>query len=504
MAKRARLLVGIDVGTSSCKSTVVTPAGRVVAEAGVGYPTRRTSLGEVSQDPADWLRAVETTLTAVVGRVDAEAIDAIGVTAPAHYAVLLDRGRRPLGRALLSSDRRPSATAARLRERIGERFFATTGVALTAGWTLPQLRWRIDEEPGLRRLLRRVLVSKDWIRAELTGVDATDPSDAQGTAMFDLRGGDWSAELVEAAGISREHLPPIRTAGSIGGSLTPSWARRLGLRSGVPIAVGATDTAAELVSVDAVEPGDAILKVASTGTVVVVTDTPHPDARLLTYPHAHPQRFYAVAATSTAATSDAWLRGVLRDDDDRDGELDRDRARRLAARVPPGSEGLVFLPFLEGERSPYWDPDLRGALLGLTSAHGRGHICRAVLEGVAMSLRDCRDAMGDTGLALRDPVLAGGGLRSRLWQEIVVDALDQPSRVVATQGPSIGAALLAGRAVGLPAHGARSNRGAPRGRRVLPDAERARVYDDLYEVYRDAVVALGEISHRLARGVGAG
>ena len=497
MVRRERLLVGIDVGTSSCKSSVLTPSGRVVAEASEGYPTRRTAAGEVSQDPTEWLRAVTMTLRDAIRQVDASAIEAIGVTAPAHYAVLLDRERRPLRRCLLSSDGRPAATAARLREDIGDRFFRTTGVALTAGWTLPQLRWLLDEDPGLARRLHRVLISKDWIRSELTGVDVTDPSDAAGTAMFDLWAGTWSVDLVEAAGVSLDVLPPIHPATAVGGALSPGWGRRLGLRSGIPVAVGATDTAAELVSVGAVEVGDAIIKIASTGTVVVVTNEPRPDPRLLTYPHAVPGRFYGLAATSTAATSDVWLRSALLGTGAGDPELGRDEARRLAARVPPGSDGLLFLPYLEGERSPRWDAELRGAFLGLSSSHTRAHLCRAVLEGVAMSLRDCRDAMADAGLELNEPILAGGGLRSPLWQRIVVDVLDQPSRHMTTQGPSIGAAMIAGSAVGLEV-AAGSSGGRRRGRRVLPDPDRARTYDGLYRIYGDAAQALTDISHELA------
>jgi xylulokinase len=499
MARRAPLLIGVDVGTSSCKSTVLTVRGRVLAEAAASYPTRRTAAGEVSQDPADWLRAMQTTLGDVVSRVDGAAVEAIGVTAPAHYAVLLDAARRPLGRVLLSSDGRPAQTAARLRERIGERFYELTGVALTAGWTLPQVRWILDSDPDMPPRLAMVLIAKDWIRAELTGVDATDPTDAAGTGMFDLRAGAWSTELLEAAGIGPDQVPPIRPSTSVGGTLAPTWARRLGLRSGIPVGVGATDTAAELVSVGAVEPGDAIIKIASTGTVVVVTDRPRPDRRLLTYPHAIAGRSYGAAATSTAATSDVWLRTVLSGPAGASGaDLARDDARRLAARVPPGSDGLLFVPHLEGERSPYWDAHLRGAFLGLTSSHHRGHLYRAVLEGVAMSLRDCAEAMADAGLALVDPVLAGGGLRSPLWQRIVVDTLGVPARALAVQGPSIGAALLAGEAAGLGTvrrHGStRRRRGTP----IAPDPARARLYADRYRTYRDAVEAVTAVSHRLA------
>jgi xylulokinase len=346
--------------------------------------------------------------------------------------------------------------------------------------------------------LRRVLVGKDYVRFKLTGEGATDPSDAAGTALYDQGRAVWSAELCAEAGIETAILPPIKPATAIGGRLTGTWARLLGLPAGTPVAVGATDTAAELVSVGAVEAGDAIVKIASTGTVVGVTGHLQPHPALLAYPHAVPERWYTVAATSTAATAFMWLRELLFAGDHPSFADAYHRMDEMAGRVPPGSDGLLYLPFLEGERSPYWDEDRRAAFLGLSSSHTRDHLCRAVLEGVALSLRACREVMTHAGIAVEHPVYAGGGMASTVWRTILASVLGLEGTLAEPQGPAVGAAYLAAASIGVPPAINGRIEARPRLSPLKPVTAWMPVYDELFTAYSEAVLATADVSHRLA------
>ena len=486
--------LGVDVGTSGCKSALISARGRLVATASATYPTRRTGDGEVTQAPRDWLRAAAATMRECTARTDGQ-VAGICVTAPSHVGVLLDRDAEPIGRALLYSDARPEAVAAELRRTYGDGFFETTFVELTSAWTLPQLVW-LRRELGRRAWsrVRRLLMQKDYVRFAMTGSVATDPSDAVGTAMVDQRTGAWSAELCAEAGLSPRQLPAITPVDAIGGALNRSWSQRTGIPAGTPVAVGGTDTVAELVSLNAVEPGDSIVKIASTGTIVTVSDTPRPNPQLLTYPHGLPGRWYSAAATNSAATAYNWLRGVIGAGRTL-GPAAYSAMDRAAGRVPPGAEGALFLPFLEGERVPYWDRRLRGAFLGLSSIHGPEHLLRAVMEGVALSLRDCLELMRGADLPVEKPYFTGGGVTSRVWRSILAGALGQTGYLAEPQGPAVGAALIAQTAVG----GAGWATARLRVKPVSPPDECVAAYDRLYGIYLDAVRATAPLSHQLCR-----
>lgn len=480
----SRAYIGVDAGSSGCKA-VLLERGRVAASAFAAYPTSRTSAGAATQDAEAWLRAVATTVRRCARSARGPVLG-LGLTAPAHNAVLVEADGRPRAPVILWCDARPTETASELRAAYGEAFVRRTHVRLDATWTLPQLVWLRRQEPGLFEGVENILVGKDYLRYRLTGIAATDPSDAQGTGVYDPGRGAWLTDVAEEHGLL-DLLPPILPATAPGGKLVRSAARSLGLRPGTPVVVGATDTAAELVSVDAVHAGDALVKVATTGTVVAVSDRPSGADHLLTYPHPL-AGWYAVAATSSAASAYQWLRAAT------GNRVSEARMDRLAAAVPPGAEGLMFLPYLEGERTPHWDRDLRGAFLGLAALHGQGHLCRAVLEGVAFSLRSCLEAQLDAGAALDEIRLTGGGLASPLWRSIVVAALGREAARWAPQGPALGSAVLA--ALGLEGRLPPLTR---RRQRVSPEPGWVERYEALYRTYVDAAATLAPVSHQLAR-----
>lgn len=494
----AGITVGVDVGTSSCKAVLLDRDGAVTHVAHASYPTRHRVDGEATQDPHHWLRAVRETLRSCAAALDGAELHGIGITAPAHVGVLTDAAGEPLARSLLAFDGRPAAIAAALRDRYGDPLFESTFVHLSAGWTLPQIHWLREREPAIWPRIRWLLTQKDWIRYRMTGQVLMDASDAAGTAMVDQRDRTWLEPVCRDVGLAPDQLPPIVASTASGGGLSPAWARATGLRAGTPVVVGATDTAAELVSVGAFSGGEGLVKIASTGTVVGVSRDPVLDRRLLTYPHVVPGTWYTLAATNAASTAYDWLRRTVAVRPSATGELPYAEMDRRAARVRPGAEGLLFLPFLAGERSPWWDADLRAAFLGISSAHTFGHLCRAVLEGVAMSLRSCWEAVAEAGLRIDRPVLGGGGVASASWRSILVAVLGTVARLVEPYGPAVGAAILAGAIDCTSASDIRARVATPRTSLVRPRADWSRTYDDLYDVYVLATARTADVSHRLA------
>jgi xylulokinase len=490
--------LGVDVGTSSCKTILLDRHARVIVSATRSYSTRRSADGAATQEPSDWLRAAAATMRECVRASGGHRVEAIGVTGPAHAAVLVDEAGEPLGPSLLFCDARPEATAEMLRAGYGDPFFETTFVNLSAAWTLPQLVWLQGQlTPSRWARIRTVLPQKDYVRFAMTGIAATDPSDAAGTAMVDQRTGSWAESLLADAGLTVDQVPPILPARASAGSLSPSWARRVGIPAGTPVAVGATDTVADLVSVNALEPGASIVKIASTGSVVAVSDRPHPHPQLLTYPFDPPRLWYSAAATNTAATAYSWLREVLSQRPSLGALAYRDMDA-AAARVPPGANGLLFLPFLEGERGRYWDRRLRAAFLGLSAAHTQSHLVRAVLEGVAFSLRDCLELMRALGLEVNQACFTGGGAGSRVWRSILAATLAQTGDLPDPQGPAVGAALLGAGALTGSEGSALALRAAPRLRRVEPNLEWVEIYERLYRMYLHAAAQQISLSHELA------
>ncbi len=503
MTRRQDVTIGVDVGTSGCKAVVFTSGGRVLHTAQAGYPTRRTVAGEVTQDPDDWLAAVREVLRSCAHAAAGRALTGIGITAPAHAAVICDAEGQPLAPSLLAFDARPAEVAQQVKDRYGESLFEATFVDLSAGWTLAQLTWLRGQAPELWPRIRWLLTEKDWIRYRLTGLALVDTSDAAGTAMIDQASATWLEPVCRDLGLSAEQLPPIVSSTAPGGQLTDEWAAATGMAAGTPIVVGATDTAAELLSVGAVKAGASLVKIASTGTVVGVSSEPTVDRKLLTYPHPVPGQWYTLAATNTATVAYQWLRETVFAAPSGPPAVTYEDINRRASGVAAGAEGALFLPFLDGERTPYWDAHLRAAFLGLSSSHRREHLARAVLEGVAMALRSCRDVMEGAGLPVRRPHLAGGGTSSPLWRSILVSALDQPGVLAEPQGPAVGAAILAMAAGAGSAAEIVERVPTPRTRTIEPVQEWISTYDALHHTYRLAAEAVTHVSHRLSGAAGA-
>jgi xylulokinase len=405
-------LVGLDVGTSGVKGIAISPHGDVLSVEEEQYPLSTPHAGWSEQDPDDWWRASER----VLARLPA---GPVGFSGQMHGLVTLDAGERVLRPAILWNDQRTAEECAEIEERIGlARLIELTGNRALTGFTAPKLLWLRRHEPEVFGRIAHVLLPKDYVRLRLEGERAIDAADASGTLLYDVAHRRWSAEVLAALDLPREWLPPAHESTEI---------------------AGAGDQAAGALGVGIDAPGPLSVALGTSGVVfgVLPRYSADPEARLHTFCHAVPGTWHAMGVMLSAAGSLRWLRGVLGGDES--ALVDE------AARWEPGTEGLLFLPYLTGERTPHADPGARGAFAGLTVRHDRGALTRAVLEGVAYGLRDSLELLRSLGFEAQIGRVSGGGARSDLWTEIVATVLQIPlERTAVDEGAAFGAALLAG------------------------------------------------------------
>ncbi len=495
------LLLGVDLGAGSLKATLVTPDGRAAGEGSHPVPTHQPHPGWSEQDPADWwtaLCAAVRAALAAAGDGAAARVAGIALSAGAHTQVLEDAEGRVIRRAILWNDQRSGAETRELRERADQRILDLGANRANPTWTLPQMLWLLRHEPANHARVHRMFLAKDWLRARLTGGWETDTIDALGTLMLNAAAVRWSEELCGMIGWPMGSLPPIIAPTEVVGTVTSDAAALTGLRAGTPVICGSSDTAVETFGAGMVEEGLGVLKLATAATVSVLSAVPRPDFELINYYHVVPDHWYVITGTNSCASAHRWLRDGFFAAEGFDG------MEAMAASVAPGSEGLIFHPYLNGERSPHWDPLLRGAFCGLSFRHGRAHFARALYEGIAFSLRDCAEVMRARGLGFGAARLTGGGARSATWRQALADVLGVPVELPAVADASFGAALLAGIGVGVfrDAHDA-----ARRAIRVVarhePNPATRDVYEEGFGIYRQAQCGLVEANHRLARLQGA-
>jgi xylulokinase len=491
-------VLGIDVSTTATKAVLVDAAGTVagIGTAEYGYQIPQPLWSE--QDPALWWDGAVGAIRSVLSStgIHGSEIRALGLTGQMHGAVLLDSKGDVLRPAILWNDQRTGAECDLIREAVGsERLVAITGNDALTGFTAPKLVWVRDHEPEVWRRVAHVLLPKDFVRLRLTGDYALDKADGAGTLLFDLAARDWSAELLGALGIDERWMPPTHEGPQPTGSISPAAAELTGLATGTPVVAGGGDQAANAVGVGAVDVGTMALSLGTSGVVFAATDRPlfESRGRVHAFCHAVPDRWHFMSVMLSAAGSLRWFRDALAP-----GVEFADLVE-TAVSIDPGSDGLLFLPYLTGERSPHPDPMARGAFVGLTVRHDRRHLTRSVLEGVAFGLRDGLDLMIDAGTPTPDQVrVSGGGSASPLWRQILADVLRaEIATVNTTEGAAYGAALLA--AVGASwfpdvATACRATVSATPVAAPGPDVDR---YAEAHAVYRELYPALAPIFRRL-------
>ncbi len=443
------LYLGIDVSTTAVKAVLVDREGRVQGSASspLTLETPRPLWSE--QHPSEWWRAAAGSIRAVLEQAGAASqVAAAGLTGQMHGLVLLGDTGHVLRPAMLWNDQRTGPQCDEIRVRLGGRAGTVrlTGNDALPGFTASKILWVREHEPAVFAQVRWMLLPKDYVRLQLTGQVATDKADGSGTQLFDLATRDWSPEVLSRLDLSRDCLPPTFEGPETTGRVTEAAAALTGLAPGTPVVAGGGDQAAGAVGAGAVRPGCVSLTLGTSGVVFVSTDRPviEPEGRLHAFCHAVPRMWHLMAVTLSAAGSLQWYRDTLAPGVPFEQLIDE------AEQAPAGCEGLLFLPYLSGERTPYPDPSARGAFVGLTRRHRRADMIRAVLEGVAFSLRDCLGLLREVGLdAPAEIRIAGGGARSQLWRRICASALGtRVVTVTTTEGAAFGAALLAGTQAG--------------------------------------------------------
>ena len=484
--------LGIDVSTTSSKALLIDAAGALIATAVAPHTLQSPRPLWSEQDPAEWWQAVSIAIRAALSQagVSRESVAAVGLTGQMHGLVLLDGSGVVLRPAILWNDQRTQAQCDEIHRRIGRaKFIRITGNVALTGFTAPKLLWVQENEPEVYARARHVLLPKDYIRYRLTGEYAMDKADGAGTVLFDLKQRNWSAEILAALDIPPAWMPDTFEGPQFTGRISAEAEAATGLKAGTPVAAGGGDQAAQAVGVGAVETGVVALTVGTSGVVFATTPSAlvEPEGRLHAFCHAVPGRWHFMGVMLSAAGSLQWYRDTLAPG------VAFDDLLREAEPVAAGSEGLQFLPYLSGERTPYPDPLARAAWVGLTLRHTRGHLTRAVLEGVSFGLKDIFGLIQSAGLGeIRQVRASGGGTKGALWRQILASVLEAELVTVNTsEGAAFGAALLAGVGAGawtdVPAACAATVRitGSTR-----PDPAQVDVYRKVYPLYRELYPAL--------------
>jgi len=441
--------LGIDSSTTATKALLINVGGEVLGVASSEYTFDIPHPMWTEQHPDLWWQATTASIRQVLSEsgVDPADVKGVGLTGQMHGLVLLDSDGEVLRPAILWNDQRTGAECDEIRERLGkEQLIQITGNDALTGFTAPKILWVRNNEPEIFARVRHILLPKDYVRLKLTGEYATDKAGGAGTLLFDIRARDWSETVVAALEIDPSWLPPTFEGTAVTGRVSPQAAAATGLKAGTLVMGGGGDQAAAAVGTGAVVEGIVSLSLGTSGVVFASADQPiiEPEGRLHAFCHAAPSKWHLMGVMLSAAGSLRWYRDTLAP------ETDFDTLLGPAASIEPGSDGLFFLPYLTGERTPHPDPLARGAFVGLTVRHTRAHLTRAVLEGVAFGLRDSFELMKGAGLAdITQVRVTGGGAKSPLWRQILADVLNvELVTVNTTEGAAYGAAVLAATGAG--------------------------------------------------------
>jgi xylulokinase len=435
--------LGIDVGTGGSRAVVINENGAVIASASEEHAEFASpEIGWAEQSPDDWWRACLSVIRQVLAKIKAEEIGAISFSGQMHGSVFLDESDKVLRPALLWCDQRTEKQCTEITEKIGaENLIKLVSNPAVTGFTLPKILWLRENEPENWKHLKTVLLPKDYIRLKLSGDKASDVADSSGTLLFNVSRRRWSDEMPDALEIDKNILPRVFESTEITGEVSMKAAKETGLKAGTKIVAGAGDNAAGAIGMGITSAGMVSVTIGTSGVVFAVTDAPKLDlkGRIHTLCHAIPNRWHNTGVTLAAGLSLKWFRTEFGDGKNFD-ELTNE-----AAKIPAGSDGAIWLPYLMGERTPYPDANARAAFVGLTASHTKAHLTRAVMEGVAFSLRDSIEIFKETGAKIEKIRLGGGGAKSKLWRQIQADVYGQEVEILeADEGAAFGAAVLAG------------------------------------------------------------
>lgn len=496
-----KFFLGIDISTTGSKALLIDETGQLIAVKSSPHTLQTPRPLWSEQDPLEWWQAATNSVLNVLAEagIDGGRVAAVGLTGQMHGLVLLDENGRVLRPAILWNDQRTQAECDEIHARLGrENFIQITGNVALTGFTAPKILWVQRHEPEIYRRVKHVLLPKDYVRFRLTGLYAMDKADGAGTVLFDLKARQWSPEVLGKLEIDPAWMPPTYEGPQFTGTITREAAAATGLKIGTPVAAGGGDQAAQAVGAGVVEPGMVALTVGTSGVVFAPTPSAliEPQGRLHAFCHAVPGMWHFMGVMLSAAGSLQWYRDTLAPGAGFDDLL------KEAEPVPAGSEGLQFLPYLSGERTPYPDPLARGAWVGLTLRHGRGHLTRSVLEGVSFGLKDGFTLIREAGLGeIKQVRASGGGTKGALWRQILASTLEAELVTVnTTEGAAFGAALLAGVATGNWDNVPAACRKVVKITGItLPDPAQVEAYRKAYPLYRQLYPSLKPIFDKISQ-----
>ncbi len=502
-------LLGIDVSTTGAKALLIDERGNVAGGATTEYPLSTPRPLWSEQSPADWWHGVRSSIQAALNKtgLKGEDVSGVGLTGQMHGLVMMDKSGQVLRPAILWNDQRTGLQCAEITERVGglSNLLKLTGNAVLPGFTAPKIVWVRENEPAVYEKTAHILLPKDYARFCLTGEYATEVSDASGTSLLDVARRRWSDPMLSALDIPKDWLPRCTESPEISGQISAAAARETGLKPGTPVVGGGGDQAAQAVGSGIVQAGIISVTLGTSGVVFAHSDKFAAEAqgRLHSFCHAVPGKWHLMGVMLSAGGSFRWLRDSLGEPErtaaSLSGEDPYDLLTRAAARAPAGCQGLLFLPYLTGERTPYPDPQARGAFIGLTVHHNKDHIIRSVMEGVSFGLRDSLELIKSLGVPIAQVRASGGGARSALWRQIQADVFGNELVLVnVTEGAAYGAALLAGVGAGIFAGVEEAvARTVKITQRIAPVAANVERYQAIYPVYRTLYPALAPSFHAL-------
>jgi xylulokinase len=502
-------LIGIDVGTTGSKVLLIDSTGTVRTGVTIEYPFHTPKPLWAEQDPLEWWKATAEGIRKICAdsRIAPKGVAGVGLTGQMHGLVLLDAKGDVLRPCIMWNDQRTGAECHSITNMIGrDRVLQLTGNPVLPGFTAPKIAWVRAHEPGVYSRIAKFLLPKDYVRYRLTGTFFGDVSDASGTSLFDVGKRTWSDEMLSALGIPHSWLAEVTESPVASAAVSAEAARVTGLLEGTPVVAGAGDQAAQAVGTGIVSEGIVSVTTGTSGVVFAASDRyrVEPEGRLHAFCHAVPGYWHLMGVMLSAGGSFRWYRDTL-------GDLEKERAQREhrdpydvlveeAEKVPAGSEGLLFLPYLTGERTPYPNPNARGVFFGLTVRHTKAHFTRAVLEGVTFGLRDSLELVRQLNLTAREVRASGGGAKSPFWRQLMADIFQSPILTVnVTEGAAYGAALLAG--VGTSVYSS-VNQACAAVLRITGSTSpgpASRVYGRYYEEYRTLYASLIENFDRIAK-----
>lgn len=495
-------LMGLDIGTSGVKALLLSKNGEVISTATESYPLDTPKSGWAEQNPKDWWKAVVKVINKTINEnnVNPNDIAGLSLSGQMHSSVFLDENMEVIRPAILWSDTRTEQQCKEILNIAGglENLIKKVSNPALEGFTAPKILWLKQNEPKNYKKVNYVLMPKDYIRYKLTGNINTEVSDAAGTLLFDVKKKEWSKELAKLLDIETNILPPVIKSVEIAGKINKSTSQISKLKEGIPVVAGGADNACGAVGSGIIKEGRVMVSIGSSGVVLAQTNNPTADSkgRIHLFNHAKPNSWYMMGVMLSAGVSFNWLKNSLFDE-----SMDYEKLNKKAEAIAPGSEGLIFLPYLYGERTPHNDANARGVFFGISGRHKQGHFIRSVMEGVTFGLKDSLSLIKDQDIKVKEIRAIGGGAKSRVWQQILADIMGENIKLLnVEEGPAYGAAIIAGVGVGTFESFQNVSENIIKVEdEITPIKENVETYEKYYKIYKELYSSLKKEYEKLSK-----